>query len=708
MKAKAILTLILACAFTCVSAKNEKVEEYKHDNCYNYKRGVEEVEKENNEEAEKYFKAEIAEHQDCDRAYQQLAIIFGNQGENGDALTYINQAIKYCPKKDYSNQAFNHYVKAKVMENLDRLDEAEAEFTESIKLDPENSNRYAERGLFYYTQKKHEQSYADYQKASELEPGFADYVIYMGINMEAMEKYQEALTHYEYAFKLAPNNFTALAYKGDALLKLKKYNDAINCYIEALNGENFNKGALDGIEDAVEEVPDVVIAKLKAQHVKSPKEQMWTGILASILYNTKKYEEAAKLYNELLQDEPEAPIYAALSDTHKEIGNYQQALDDIEKALELNPDEASYLVKKALLYLTLGDYDKAIEATDSCIELNPDVNFAYAFRSFIYQEKKDYDKALADINTAINLGEATSDQLLLRARVLQKLGKTDEAKNDFEAILADSAITFNMPYANLFLGNMDLAFEQTDSLVNDEPDNESLHYNAACIYSLANKKEEALKHFEKSLEGGYNDFMHIKVDNDLDNIRETPEFKALVKKYEDQLRSKYPGGEKVEENTAFEEATCEVPYTKKGGVTQVKCQVNGLPLHFIFDTGASTISISSVEAMFMLKNEYLTKKDVVGSSYFTDANGDISEGTIINLKEVKIGDAVLKDVRASVVHNQKAPLLLGQSAFQKFGKIEIDNTKKVVTITYKKEKAENTEAESTKASAKTKNNGKKK
>lgn len=702
MRAKTILTLILACVFTYASAKNEKEEEYKHNNCYNFKRAIEEIQNDNNEEAIKYFNAEIAEHSDCDRAYQQLAIIYGNQGENGDALTYINQAIKYCPKKDNLSQAFNHYVKAKVMENLDRLDEAEAEFTESIKLDPENSTRYAERGMFYYTQKKHEQSYADYQKASELEPGFADYVIYMGINMEAMEKYQEAFNHYEYAFKLAPNNYTALAYKGDALLKLKKYNDAINCYIEALNGENFNKGALDGIEDAVEEVPDVVIAKLKAQHVKSPKEQMWTGILASILYNTKKYEEAAKLYNELLQDEPEAPIYAALSDTHKEIGNYQQALDDIDKALELNPDEASYLVKKALLYLTLGDYDKAIEATDSCIELNPDVNFAYAFRSSIYQEKKDYDKALADINTAINLGEATSDQLLLRARVLQKLGKTDEAKNDFEAILADSAITFNMPYANLFLGNMDLAFEQTDSLVNDEPDNESLHYNAACIYSLANKKEEALKHFEKSLEGGYNDFMHIKTDDDLDNIRETPEFKALVKKYEDQLRSKYPGGEKVEENTAFEEATCEVPYTKKGGVTQVKCQVNGLPLHFIFDTGASTISISSVEAMFMLKNEYLTKKDIVGSSYFTDANGDISEGTIINLKEVKIGDAVLKDVRASVVHNQKAPLLLGQSAFQKFGKIEIDNTKKVVTITYKKEKANNAEAESTKAQAKTK------
>lgn len=43
------------------------------------------------------------------------------------------------------------------------------------------------------------------------------------------------------------------------------------------------------------------------------------------------------------------------------------------------------------------------------------------------------------------------------------------------------------------------------------------------------------------------------------------------------------------------------------------------------------------------------------------------------LSEVKIGDAVLHNVNASVVHSQKAPLLLGQSALERFGTITIDN-----------------------------------
>lgn len=55
------------------------------------------------------------------------------------------------------------------------------------------------------------------------------------------------------------------------------------------------------------------------------------------------------------------------------------------------------------------------------------------------------------------------------------------------------------------------------------------------------------------------------------------------------------------------------------------------------------------------------------------ASGDIHEGTVITLKEVKVGDAILRNVHASVVKNQKAPLLLGQSVLEKFGTITIDN-----------------------------------
>lgn len=43
----------------------------------------------------------------------------------------------------------------------------------------------------------------------------------------------------------------------------------------------------------------------------------------------------------------------------------------------------------------------------------------------------------------------------------------------------------------------------------------------------------------------------------------------------------------------------------------------------------------------------------------------------------------LGNVKASVVRNQKAPLLLGQSVLGRLGKIEIDNSKHVLRVTQK-------------------------
>ena len=115
-----------------------------------------------------------------------------------------------------------------------------------------------------------------------------------------------------------------------------------------------------------------------------------------------------------------------------------------------------------------------------------------------------------------------------------------------------------------------------------------------------------------------------------------------------------------------------VKMIKQNGVYQIPVDINGVPMYFIFDTGASLISISSTEAIFLYKQGKLTSDDILGKSNFTDANGDISEGTIIVLREVKIGNKILKNVEASVVNNLEAPLLVGQSALGKFGKISID------------------------------------
>lgn len=117
---------------------------------------------------------------------------------------------------------------------------------------------------------------------------------------------------------------------------------------------------------------------------------------------------------------------------------------------------------------------------------------------------------------------------------------------------------------------------------------------------------------------------------------------------------------------------------KEGGVYTTPCTVNGLRLRFIFDTGASNVSLSLSEAIFMIKNGYLDKDDLHGSSYSQIANGDIVENTTINLKELEIGGIKIYNVEATIIHELSAPLLLGQSAIQKLGKIQIEDSELLI------------------------------
>jgi len=123
-----------------------------------------------------------------------------------------------------------------------------------------------------------------------------------------------------------------------------------------------------------------------------------------------------------------------------------------------------------------------------------------------------------------------------------------------------------------------------------------------------------------------------------------------------------------------------IPFTEEDGVLKIPVSINGKEIYFIFDTGAGLISISQTVADDLYRNGTLDENDFIGKGQFSDANGDITEGTIINIKSIQIGDRELNNVQACVTKGQNVPLLLGQSALQKFGKVSIDYNKKQIAF----------------------------
>ena len=77
-------------------------------------------------------------------------------------------------------------------------------------------------------------------------------------------------------------------------------------------------------------------------------------------------------------------------------------------------------------------------------------------------------------------------------------------------------------------GEYEQVADRLDEILADDPPYSAVHYNAACVYSLAGRKEQAIAHLRRALELSENVRNFADGDTDLDPIRDEPGFKELL------------------------------------------------------------------------------------------------------------------------------------------------------------------------------------
>ena len=80
--------------------------------------------------------------------------------------------------------------------------------------------------------------------------------------------------------------------------------------------------------------------------------------------------------------------------------NYQGALTDYDKAIQLNPDYANAYLGRGTAKRNLGDYQGAIVDYNKAIEPNSNYDTAYYNRGIAYQRLNERQRALADFREA--------------------------------------------------------------------------------------------------------------------------------------------------------------------------------------------------------------------------------------------------------------------------------------------------------------------
>lgn len=654
---------------------------------YNLHRATEYMENLEFDRAVEYLNLHLQENPKSFYGYFLRTVINSRNEKYSFALSDINNAIKYFKKNQDLKEHTLYWWRATIYNDTEMYDKAIEDYTKAYKLalkikDSETiKSILSDRAQLYYTLEDYEKSDADYQQM--LKNDESDVLPMMGLarNMIKREKYKEAIEIINKCEKL-DNTYTEVyrfrmqAYDklGETKLAIK---DAFKYIRYAENPEE------DQYKDILKKDLNYAIILVKQLCIEE-KDNLNHRILLTSLYEwNEEYPKAIAEYNKIEKEYgADANIYYYRSWAYLQIDEYSRALIDINKYIEaIGTESYIALSLRSACYQGLGQYDKAIEDINKQIEQLPSYASFYRARGWQYEMLGDFQSALSDYSTAITLEEENYEYYYMRSRLYFMQGKTELSHADANVVLSRDTVVNDVTrrhYALYFLGRNEEAIAWVDSLLNTEP-SEGAYYEKACLLSLIGDAEGAIAALKTSFGMGRRAIAHTENDIDLKNIRNHPDFIALIAEYKEKLAVEtIPYNEKEEDTEAI---ITEVPMRKMySGVYEVDCSINNLPLKFIFDTGASSVTISSVEAQFMLKNGYLKSEDIKGKEYYSVANGDIHEGTIIRLKEIKIGDAVLRNVEASVVHSQQAPLLLGQTVLERFGTITIDNINSKLVI----------------------------
>lgn len=234
---------------------------------------------------------------------------------------------------------------------------------------------------------------------------------------------QKALDEASQAYSANPQGIYQLQ-MGDCYFGMKKYEDAVKQY-SAVNAtdiaspETFFYEAkarekADSLDPKIIVALDSAISRLKKPYTSGAAPYLLER--ANQLNNAGKYREATLDYMEYehvvgfknLNDN----FYYLREQAAVEGKMYKQALDDINSALAIRPNDYVYNAEKAALLLRLGMFDEAIESAERAKNIDPKSADAYRLLGIAYGETKKKAQCKENLEKAASLGDEHASELI--------------------------------------------------------------------------------------------------------------------------------------------------------------------------------------------------------------------------------------------------------------------------------------------------------
>ena len=152
-------------------------------------------------------------------------------------------------------------------------------------------------------------------------------------------------------------------------------------------------------------------------------------------YGTKgQHDDAIQDYDQAIELDPSnAIVYNNRGIAYSDKGQLDRAIEDYDQAIKLNPSDAIFYNNRGFAYSNKGQLDHAIQDYDQAIKLDPSDAIVYYNRGIAYSAKGQLDRAIQDYDQAIKLDPSDADFFYERGLVRAKKGDKKGANADLAA-----------------------------------------------------------------------------------------------------------------------------------------------------------------------------------------------------------------------------------------------------------------------------------
>ena len=309
-----------------------------------------------------------------------------------------------------------------------------------IRQFPANADGYLRRANYYASKGKDDQTWydkavADFNQALKVAQKKDDVYYNIGKLMYAYQLSKPEKTYKDWTYDTALKNVRQaiaidplpiyIQMEGDILFAQQDYAGALAAY-EKVNASNIASPATFFSAAKTKELakgdPKEVVALMDSCIARCP--QPITADFAPYLLERAQMNMNAgqprnamldyDAYHTAVKGEVNDVFYYYREQAALKARQFQRALDDIVKAIEMNPTDLTYQAEHAVVNLRVGRYEEAIQILDNILKADPKYAEAYRLLGLCQIQLKKTDEACGNFKKAKELGDPNVDELITK------------------------------------------------------------------------------------------------------------------------------------------------------------------------------------------------------------------------------------------------------------------------------------------------------